>query len=340
VLTGLRWGGLLQEEGVFAFVPGEVRRLELLLWDLQALADYGFRFRQEYGYSDATHRVVARNRLKVPRAWLQQGADTRLSPVPPPDFLLSLAVLVAHLAELHAGYMFIEFPGRRDGRVVATELARHGILFQELDAAGRPGGLLLRTRTLEDGRLLLGLLADLLGGIPGALARFRQVTPEVTVSKELVFDSAHYITDHPARCANLHGGRYTLHVKVAGRVDPVTGCVVDYGYLKRVVNRRVVERFDHHSLNYAAAELAWRSTTEMLCVYIWEQLIDYLPGLTELALYETTQSWCTYRGPDLEAYQRQGSAGVLNFFAGDLGNSPLRELVRPARQRLEAVSEG
>ncbi|MGA7980361.1 MAG: 6-carboxytetrahydropterin synthase [Chromatiaceae bacterium] len=338
LLRALTWGGLVREEGAFAVVPGEVRRLDLLLWDLDSLQELGFRFRQEYSYSDASHRVVARNLLKVPRDHLRQSREMRLCAVPPPDFLLSLAVLVAHVGELQAGYLFLQFPQAPYGRAVAAELWPHGVLLKELDAADHQEGVLLRTLTLKDTDRLLDLLADRLAEIPGALERFRQVTPKVTVSKELVFDSAHFITDHPAKCSNLHGGRYALHVKVKGRVDPVTACVVDYGYLKRVVNRRVIERFDHHHLNYAASELAWRSSTEMLCVYIWEQLIDYLPGLSELQLYETTQSWCSYCGPTLEVFQREGSDHLMTHFRNDLGQSPWRDLIRPLA--LEAVSQG
>jgi 6-pyruvoyl tetrahydropterin synthase/QueD family protein len=174
--------------------------------------------------------------------------------------------------------------------------------------------------------------------MPGALKRLEQQTPEVTVSKELVFDAAHYITDHPAKCSNLHGGRYLLHVKVRDRVDPDTGCVVDYGYLKRVTSKRVIDRFDHHNLNYEAGELAWRSSTEMICVFIWEQLIDYLPGLVELELYETPQSWCNYRGPDLETFQQQGSDSLMTHFQQDeLGTSPYRDLIREREPRLEII---
>ncbi len=331
VLRGLTWGGLLREEGAFVLVPGEVRRLDLLLWDRQALSDYGFEFRQEYRYSDDAHRVVALNRLKAPKGHLEQSLDLRLSPIPPPDFLLSLAVLVAHVGELQAGYLFVQIPSAVQARSIALELGRHGVTLVELDAADLPGAVLLRTRTLGDSARLLGLIEPRLREMAGALERFHQETPRLAVTKELVFDSAHFITDHPAKCSNLHGGRYRLHVTVEGRVDPVTGCVIDYGYLKRVVNRRVIERFDHHHLNYAAPELGWRSSTEMLCIYCWEQLIDYLPGLAELVLYETTQNWCRYRGPDLESVQRQGSDRVLGFFQGELGGSSVRDGIRPPR---------
>jgi hypothetical protein len=48
LLRALAWAGLLREEGHFTVVPGEVRRLDLLLWDLHLLRELGFRFRQEY----------------------------------------------------------------------------------------------------------------------------------------------------------------------------------------------------------------------------------------------------------------------------------------------------
>ena len=145
VFRGLKWAGLIRREGEFTLVPGEIRRLDLLLWDLQWLREYGFRYRQEYHYADATHRVVALNRLKVPSAHLAQSAEAHLSPVPPPDFVRSLAVLIAHVGELQAGYLFLQFPHRADGESVLTEAARHGIRFRELDAADHADGLLLRT---------------------------------------------------------------------------------------------------------------------------------------------------------------------------------------------------
>lgn len=329
VLRGLALAGLVQDEGDFVLIPGEVRRLDLLFWVLGALRDCGFRFRQEYRYAGAAHRLVALNRLKVPAANLRPLAVPRLVPIPPPDLLQSLAVCLAHVGECHGGYVFLDLPDAAEGRWLAVELLSQGIEVRELDAPGRPEGILLRTRALDDSARLLDLLGEHLAEMPGALERFAPTTPEMTVCKEVVFDSAHFLTDHPARCSNLHGGRYSLRVKVAGRIDPVTGCVLDYGYLKRVTTRQVVERFDHHTLNYAASELAWRSSTEMLCVFIWEQLIDYLPGLVGLELYETPQSWCSYRGPSLEEFQRRGPDPLLGWLKHPIERAPWRALIEP-----------
>lgn len=330
LVRGLHWAGLLKEEGGFSVVPGEVRRLDLLLWALQWLTEYGFQFRQEYHYDNDTHRVVARNRLKAPRAAVADvEADGRLSP---PHLLDSLATLVAYAGEVHSGYLFLDFASASVAEAVVGELGRHyAIGLEGLDLSGHPEGGLYRCRGREDTRRLFSLLDGRLGEMPGVRERLTRPGPEASVVKELVFDAAHFITDHPAKCSNLHGGRYRLQVKISDRIDPVTGCVVDYGYLKRVANHCVVDRFDHHNLNYAASELAWRSSTELLCVYIWEQLIPYLPGLSELKLYETTQSWCCYTGPDLAQFQSAGGDPVLRHFQDPrLGGAPWRRLASPA----------
>ncbi len=342
VLRAMSWAGLLDREEGCVCVMGEVRRLDLLLWDLQWLREYGFRYKQEYHYSDTSHRVVARNLLRAPRSSIEQPLENRLSPVSPPDFLFCLAVVVAHIGEIQNDYLFLQFPKKQDGKTIAMELAQRSVRFEELDAADHPQGILLRAASRKDTWCLMALIEKYLAEMPGALERFQQKTPEVTVSKELIFDSAHFITDHPSKCSNLHGGRYLLHVKVRGRVDPVTGCVIDYGYLKRVASQQIVERFDHQNLNYSSSELAWRSSTELLCIYIWELLIPYLPGLVELQLYETTQSWCNYTGPTLEQFREQGRNPLLTHFTDDyLGNSRLRDLIGEKPVALmEVVTKG
>ncbi len=325
VLAGLRMAGKVHDVGNLCHVEGEVVWLDLLFWDMARLSPYGFHFRQEYHYAPGTHRVVAKNRLSTQKRnlvgpWLPAR-------VPPPEQRLRYACYLAHAAERHAGFLFLPFVSSDEAEAAAQFLQQElGVATRRLDA----GSPLLRTLTRADGERLLDTLRPELEAMPGVWARFHPETPEVTVSKEVVFDSAHFLTDHPAKCSNLHGGRYLLHVTVRGRIDPATGCVLDYGYLKRVVNAHVVERFDHHTLNYAGPELAWRSTTELLSIYIWEQLIESLPGMVELTLYETPQSWCRYTGPDLDTWQRQGSQPLLHRFTDPgLGQSPWRQALRP-----------
>ena len=323
-LAGLRLAGLLREADGFVIVPGEIRRLDLLLWQLQRLSAFGFRFRQEYFFNDDSHRVFAINRLKARLANVDRWR--KISPFDAPDLLDCLAVLVANLAELHAGYIFIPInePKFSDPLIHRLE-NQFQIRFESLEPIDSKVGALLRTATEHDATRLLNLLKDRCLEIPAVEERLYSKLPEATIVKELVFDAAHFITDHPGKCSNLHGGRYVMKVKVKDRIDPATGFVLDYSYLKAVVKHRVVSKLDHKNLNYSGAELAWRSSTELLCIHIWEQLIDYLPGLQELEIHETAQSYCCYSGPGLSAFQDQGSSQLLRHFTNpELGKSSLR----------------
>lgn len=139
-LQGLRWAGLVQEPVVESMhesgpeatheprrrqpavvrIPGEVRRIDLLLWDLEQLTDYGFRFRQAYDYDGDAHRVVARSYLQAPvdnlRARTRQGLLA--APEPPPPFIAGLAVFVGHVAELQADYLLMPFGDATDAGAV------------------------------------------------------------------------------------------------------------------------------------------------------------------------------------------------------------------------------
>jgi 6-pyruvoyltetrahydropterin/6-carboxytetrahydropterin synthase len=71
------------------------------------------------------------------------------------------------------------------------------------------------------------------------------------------------------------GPGWDCFVTVRGTIDPVTGMVTDIGALDRLVQKNVVQAFDHHEPHQG---LAARSMTgEQLVEYIWKQLA---PSLT------------------------------------------------------------
>lgn len=336
IIAGLYMAQALKQEGDFTVIPLGIRRLEQLLWYLQSLQSIGFQFRQEYFYENASHRVVAKNRLKIPTAYL----PPRVIDFSVESFLQQLAVLIAHIGEIHSGYLFIDFPRQDDAARVGDELARnHQVRLQCLSASEHENRQLVRCETLEDTARLLDIVANYLKKIPNACERFFELHDKAMVVKELVFDSAHFITDHPDKCANLHGGRYAINVKVKDHIDALTGFVVDYGYLKRIVEQRIIHSLDHHSLNYVASELSWRSSTELLSIFIWERLIEYLPGLAELQIFETPQSHCCYKGPSLQELQRDGRSVLLKYFTSEnLGKSQLRTLLnKEIKHKLKVI---
>jgi 6-pyruvoyltetrahydropterin/6-carboxytetrahydropterin synthase len=48
---------------------------------------------------------------------------------------------------------------------------------------------------------------------------------------------------------NYHGHNYDLIVKVVGVPDKMTGYVIDMKILSDLINREVIDRFDHKNLN-------------------------------------------------------------------------------------------
>jgi len=325
ILAALRMAEAIEIEGEFTIITLGVRRLEQLLWYLKALQLVGFQYRQEYFYENASHRVIAKNRLKIPTSFFPAIVVNSSQD----SFLQQLAVLIAHMGEIHTDYLFIDFPIQKDAVRVEAELSKnYQIRLKPLAASEHSHGQLMRCETHEDTDRLLNLISKYLQEIPNAQERFFESNEKATVVKELVFDSAHYITDHPDKCVNLHGGRYAMNVKVCDRIDPLTGFVVDYGYLKRIAKQKIVDKLDHHNLNYTTSELSWRSSTELLSIYIWEQLIEYLPGLSELQIYETSQSHCLYKGPSLQELQKHGRSALLKYFTSEkIGKSQLRSLL-------------
>ena len=96
-----------------------------------------------------------------------------------------------------------------------------------------------------------------------------------------------------------HGHNYRLEVSVTHEVDPRTGLLADLAALDAVIHREVVDRYDHHHLNYDAEEFATLNpTSENLVRVIWERLEGRLPDvrLTQVTLRETDRNYFTYRG--------------------------------------------
>jgi len=325
ILSALLITDAFNRNNDFICLSSDIRRLDELLWYLRDLQVFGFQFRQEYSYTSTSHRVVPNNLIKTPKKYEHKFSEL-CNEV---DFKLFLSVVIACSGELRNGYVFLSLTDTQEINALLRQLTNeYQIRWVQLEDIDQ-GKNLYRTESLQDAQRLLSLVEPCLQEIPCVSERFFAQVEKATVSKELVFDSAHFITDHPGKCENLHGGRYTLNVKIEDRIDPLTGFVIDYGYLKSIVKKRVIEKLDHQNLNFVCSDLGWRSSTELLNIFIWERLIDYLPGLIELQTFETTQSYCQYRGPSLEKMQTGSTDLSLKHFSKQgLGRSVLRQQLR------------
>ena len=95
-----------------------------------------------------------------------------------------------------------------------------------------------------------------------------------------------------------HGHNYRIEVTVGGRVDPQTGMVIDLVRLDQVVSTEVIARFDHMNLNLDSLFAERVSTTENLCITIYELLAPaLLPSqLDKVRIEETENNFFEYSG--------------------------------------------
>lgn len=89
-----------------------------------------------------------------------------------------------------------------------------------------------------------------------------------------------------------HGHNYILEVTVQGEPDPKTGFLCDLGQLDAVVNKEVVDRYDHKNLNVDLPEFEGRMTTSEIVVQeIWDRLAGVIPAtLYRVRLHETARN--------------------------------------------------
>jgi 6-pyruvoyltetrahydropterin/6-carboxytetrahydropterin synthase len=98
-----------------------------------------------------------------------------------------------------------------------------------------------------------------------------------------------------------HGHNYVLEATLDGEPDPVTGMVFDLKRLKAILNREVVEIFDHRFLNREVPPFDQViPTAENLAADIWKRLQPHFqaPGarLHAVRLFETEDLYVDYFG--------------------------------------------
>jgi 6-pyruvoyltetrahydropterin/6-carboxytetrahydropterin synthase len=117
----------------------------------------------------------------------------------------------------------------------------------------------------------------------------------VLLSKEFVFDCAHHLYEYDGKCKSLHGHTYKLLVTVKGKLDE-RGIAIDFGDIKRITHRKIVDRLDHRYLNECLPPM--NTTAENMVVWMFEQLCEGLREegfdaniqLEEVRLWETPTS--------------------------------------------------
>ena len=137
-----------------------------------------------------------------------------------------------------------------------------------------------------------------------------------TLKNEVEFDMAHYLSGYEGKCANIHGHRYRLIVKVSSeklhKEGQLRGMVDDFSNIKKVL-KKIHDLYDHKLVleeNEEGREVAkklqesgpifevffvpYRPTAEEMSRDIFRQIRSAGVNVTEVELFETPTNSCTY----------------------------------------------
>ena len=287
----------------------DVRKLDYLYWLKDKLHSLGFTYIEHNEYQDESHKIITNNFISTNKKNISI-LDVQNYKID--NFYLYLSVVMVCKGHISKEYIYLKDIDDNVFKIIESNLNNSGISLAKLYIT--KDNYIVRIKSKKDCEKLKKNLEEFLKSIPCFNDKFYLSTPKASITKKLVFDSAHYITDHEGKCKNLHGGRYDIEISIKDRIDPMTGFVIDYSLIKNITKNLVINKFDHKTLNLTCSELSWRSSTEFLAIVIWEILIEYLPNLKKIKIYETETSYCEFKGNDLDEYLKSGPSEILGYF--------------------------
>lgn len=89
----------------------------------------------------------------------------------------------------------------------------------------------------------------------------------ITITRTFEWDMGHRVTNHASLCKNPHGHRYKMEMNISGPLnekmnDAGQGMVLDFGHLKALVNKEVVDKLDHSFMYWKKDAVMHKFATE------------------------------------------------------------------------------
>lgn len=118
----------------------------------------------------------------------------------------------------------------------------------------------------------------------------------VELTREYRFEAAHRLPKVPSdhKCFRMHGHSWVVEVTIAGEMNEEMGWLVDFADITAVVEPLLKNELDHRALNDVPG--LENPTSEVLCRWLWQRLVDRLPHLSAITVQETCAARCTIRG--------------------------------------------
>lgn len=148
------------------------------------------------------------------------------------------------------------------------------------------------------------------------------IMTKVRLTKIFTFEMAHALLNYEGKCKNIHGHSYKLEVTVIGipmnqSGHASDGLLIDFGDLKKIVNKAVIDEFDHtlvmkKDYNQELVDMLsqnfermiyvdYQPTCENLITDFANRIKGSLPkeaSLHHLILHETATSYCEWYAAD------------------------------------------
>lgn len=145
----------------------------------------------------------------------------------------------------------------------------------------------------------------------------------IRLTKEFSFEMSHALEGYDGLCSQIHGHSYRMFVTVAGEpsantADPKYGMVMDFGELKKIVNRLIIDKYDHSLVmrrtpsNAMVVDMLagrfsrvivsdYQPTCENMIAHFAEMIAAELPArvkLHSMRLHETATSFAEWFAAD------------------------------------------
>ena len=110
---------------------------------------------------------------------------------------------------------------------------------------------------------------------------------KIRLTKEFGFEMAHSLLNYDGLCKHIHGHSYKLAVTVIAtpledKKSPKYGMVMDFGALKKIVNKLIVEPLDHAFVVNANTPDEWFNNQSQLFEKTYK--VDYQPTCENMVI--------------------------------------------------------
>ncbi|XP_007422688.1 6-pyruvoyl tetrahydrobiopterin synthase-like [Python bivittatus] len=131
----------------------------------------------------------------------------------------------------------------------------------------------------------------------------------IFLSRTTTFAAAHrlnskHLSDDENRvtfgkCNHTHGHNYKVTVTICGKIDPISGMLMNIYKLQEYMQVAITESLDHKNLDQDVDYFASvTSSTENLAMFIWSSLEKILPSgcLYKVKIYESDTNFVVFKG--------------------------------------------